>query len=419
VSPVAAPAAVQRVARPPVSIRWPRRWTLVLPLIATAIAYLVLAYGYGKPFGEAGEPSFLMRAGSEFASPDLLPRGTYVNPGTGYDGQFFFYIAQDPLLQSDETERHLDSPAYRYRRILLPVLGWLTSGGNPEVLQWTLPLIGLLAILGSGLLLARALARRGASPWLSVIYMLSIGPVVGTLNDLSDPLAAGLFVAGLIWWSENRALPALLAFTAAPFARELFIVPVAAICLIELARWRWRGWPWLLPIASFGAWALYVAAIFSGRPARGTEVAEPSIVPIAGAISKVGSVLRGDVTGAANWEILFIAFVLTSWLFLAWRSGQGLAAVARRRAWPSRSDLLPAASLLALLFVPFLTAELWSNPLSYARYATPLGALLLLIYASRRDAWALRLAVALFALSIVNPLVGLLPMSNGPVITVV
>ena len=269
-------------------------------------------------------------------------------------------------------------------------------------------------MLGSGFLLARFLAARGLSPWLALVYMLSIGLVVGTLNDLSDPLAVGLFLAGLLWWIDGRPRPALIALTCAPLARELYIAPVLAIALVEFARSRWRAWPWLVPLVVFGSWNVGIRIVVPQSSA--VEVESPSPVPLVGALEKLGQLLREDVVAAANWELLFLLLSLWVWGFLAWRSRTALALL-RRREWPSRAQLVAPIGLLSLWFVPFLTMPLWRNPLSYVRYAAAAAAVLLLIHALERDRLALGLALGLLALSLINPFVGLLPMSNGPVIT--
>ena len=126
-----------------------------LPLLVTVVIYLVLGYGVGRPVGEAGDPSYFIRAGQVYRAPELLPADSFIETGTGYDGQFFFYLAQDPLLSGKAASRdqvssdHIDNVAYRYQRILLPLAGWVTSWGNPDVLQWTLPLVNLAAVLAA------------------------------------------------------------------------------------------------------------------------------------------------------------------------------------------------------------------------------------------------------------------------------
>ena len=215
----------------------------------------MLGASVGTKIGKTGDPGALIVPGDMFASPELLPPDTYVYENSGgYDGQLFFYIAQDPLANGKVARRdqidspHVDAVAYRYQRILFPALGWLTSWGHPRVLEWTMPLINLLAVLGAGFLLARFLVARGHSPWLSLVYMLSLGVSVGVVFDLADPLAASLFVAGVVWWLEGRTAPAVVVLAACLLARETYVIPVFAIAALELLRSRRQGLVWLAPL---------------------------------------------------------------------------------------------------------------------------------------------------------------------------
>ena len=390
------------------------RRSLLLPLLFAGLAYGLIDYGVGLHAGRKGDPTYFIKAGRPFLAPNLLPPDPFIESSTGYDGQFFFYLSQDPLLNGKAASRdaatspHIDSVPYRYQRILLPGLGWLTSWGDPSVLQWTLPLINLIAVLAATYLLAGFLRARGRSPWIAVVFALSIGMVVGVVNDLSDPLAAALFVAGLVWWLERRTVPAVVVLAACLLARETYLLPVALICLSELVRTRGRGaLPWLIPLGVFGVWQLYLRLALTGSPTAGA--AKPSIVPLLGAARKVREVLREDVLGAANWELLFIGLLLAIVAFFAVRSAEVTRAVLRTRSWPSREQLMPVVALATLVLVPFLTLELWRNTLSYTRYGAPAAGLLLLAYAIRHDRWSGGLLLSVAALSLTNPVVPLLP----------
>ena len=186
-------------------------------LLVTIAVFAVVGYSAGRPVGRAGDPTYFIHAGQRYLAPDLLPEDPFVETGTGYDGQFFFYLAQDPLLRGkaasrdQQTSEHIDNVPYRYQRILLPVLGWVASaGGDPDLLQWSLPLINVLAVLGATLLLAQFLRARNSPTWIALAFPTSIGVLVGVFNDLSDPLAASLFLAGMVWWLEGRSRPALV-----------------------------------------------------------------------------------------------------------------------------------------------------------------------------------------------------------------
>ena len=79
-----------------------------------------------------GNVTGFFRIGSEFSlSPFLNPDKILTFKGEiGYDGQQFLSIALDPGLANESTILSLDNPAYRYRRILYPLLGYLFGGGN-------------------------------------------------------------------------------------------------------------------------------------------------------------------------------------------------------------------------------------------------------------------------------------------------
>jgi hypothetical protein len=396
--------------------------SIALPLLAATAIYLVVGASVGTKIGKTGDPGAFIVPGDTYASPELLPPNTYVyKNSTGYDGQLFFYLAQDPLLTGKVATRdqidspHLPTVAYRYQRILLPVLGWLTSWGDPSVLEWTMPLINLLAVLGAGFLLARFLAARGRSPWLSLVYMLSLGVAVGVVFDLADPLAASLFVAGVIWWLEGRTAAPVIALAACLLARETYVIPVAAIVVLELLRSRRQGLLWAVPLLVFGAWQLYLRLAFTA-PVTPSAIDRPSVVPLLGAARKVREVLEDDWLGPANWELLFVALLLLIPLFFLVKSLGAIRLGWRDRALPTRDQLLPLVALASVLTVPFLNLALWGYIPSYARYSAPAAGMLVLVYAVSRDRAARLLVVALVALTLTNPVVALLPISHPSVV---
>jgi hypothetical protein len=399
-------------------VRKAHAWTLALPLVVAAAVYLIIGASAGTQIGKTGDPEALIVPGDQFAAPELLPHGAYIYPhSAGYDGQIFFYLAQDPFLTGkvatrDEIDNaHIGPVAYRYQRILLPVLGWLTSAGDPDVLQWTLPLINLLAVLGAGFLLARFLSARGRSPWLALVYMLSLGVAVGFRYDVADPLAASLFVAGVVWWLEDKRGLAIAALTGCLLARELYLIPVAALVALELLRHRGRAPAWLIPLAVFGAWQAYLRlALASSVTPDGA--ARPSPVPLLGAARKLRDVLQMDWLGPANWEVLFIGLMLVIPVYFLVRSLAVADRARRERRLPDREQLLPVVALASVVTVPFLTVDLWGYIPSYARYGAPAAGMLVLLYAVTRDRTARLLMVALMALTLTNPVLALFPISR-------
>lgn len=93
------------------------------------------------------------------------------NGSLGYDGQFAYRIACDPL----GGWRYLDVPAYHYQRILYPLLARALSLGSTSLLPWVLMLINLAALPGGTALTEAILVENGASRWYALTYGLFLG----------------------------------------------------------------------------------------------------------------------------------------------------------------------------------------------------------------------------------------------------
>jgi hypothetical protein len=115
----------------------PSLWMTSGPaLVVLLVALLLVASAIWK---EGGDPLALARIGTRFSQGE--PGGS-----EGYDGQFVYYIARDPSPQ--RVASYLDVPAYRYQRILLPVLARLLAAGNPAGIPWTI-IPGILSLVGA------------------------------------------------------------------------------------------------------------------------------------------------------------------------------------------------------------------------------------------------------------------------------
>ena len=112
----------------------------------------------------------LANVGTRFSTGD--PAGT-----EGYDGQFVLYVARD--LNPKTVAAHLDRPAYRYQRILLPLLARLAAFGDPAAIPWALLALGLAAQFAGTLAVASTLAAQGRRPGYALSYGLWAGLVVG------------------------------------------------------------------------------------------------------------------------------------------------------------------------------------------------------------------------------------------------
>ena len=200
------------------------------PALVTAL-FLVLVVGW--TIAQAGgNPLALARLGTRFSQAD--PAGT-----EGYDGQFVYYIARDPDPQTVAV--YLDVPAYRYQRILLPLIARIFSLGNPNVLPWVLPLLGVICQAAGTWLVARLLAGWGVNPWYALVYGLYAGFVLAVRLDLPEPLAYGLVAAGLLAREQKHSAWSWIFYGLALFAREVTLVFVLAQLAADIFQRRWRN----------------------------------------------------------------------------------------------------------------------------------------------------------------------------------
>src|SRR3990172_6865503 len=91
----------------------------------------------------AWDPSVFIVAGERFTSPRA---DIYIHPRDGYDGQFYYRLALDPLtIERTAHGIRLDNPPYRQQRILYPVLAWLVGRVIP--VPWAMLLVNYIAML--------------------------------------------------------------------------------------------------------------------------------------------------------------------------------------------------------------------------------------------------------------------------------
>lgn len=151
-----------------------------------------------------------IRAGSVYALPGVLLPGQRAEPGTGYDGQFYFYLAEDPFLRNPETARSLDN-TFRVRRWLYPLLGHVFSGGRRGAVPVALVAINVAALATLTWLLALAALRAGRRPWVALLPVAYAGSWIPLLLDLTEPVQLVLLAAGMLSGSAGLLLGAALA----------------------------------------------------------------------------------------------------------------------------------------------------------------------------------------------------------------
>jgi hypothetical protein len=144
---------------------------------------------------------------------------TYVENGSGYDGQFFYYIAADPL----QARHYMDDPTYRYSKILYPAAARVLALGKASLVPYTLLLVNWLAVAGGTLALGAWLRRKRVSPWFALTYALCPGTFVAFERDLTEPLSYALIALAIYLYDfggRHRYGWAALAFALALLTRD-------------------------------------------------------------------------------------------------------------------------------------------------------------------------------------------------------
>ena len=250
-----------------------RKWVEVLTPVVVVAAVLSAAIG-SRLGAYDGNLTGFVQFGTEFADKTHPPSGALVSSPTGYDGQFFYLQAHDPLLLSDSTVARMTraGAAFRMQRAAYPALAFLAAGGDDRELPLTLLAVNVVIVLGFTGWFAAWCRRRGRSTLWALALGLTPGVLLPTLRDLSDPLAIATVVAGILLWEQRRRAPAAALLTVAVLARETMIVAVVAVAIDAAVRaWSGRGepgslrkvareaWPVVLvPAAAFVGWQIYI-----------------------------------------------------------------------------------------------------------------------------------------------------------------
>jgi len=182
---------------------------VVWPAVASAAACLVFAGA--RLAANAWDPKALAELGTRYTL--LEPNGT-----EGYDGQFTYMMALD--LEPTAVGPHLDRPAYRYQRILLPVVArWLSFGDEPAI-PWALLGVSVVSAAVGTAAVARWMLDRGLWEGYALGFGLWVGVVASAGLFLHEALAYGLVAVGWLACRRGRPLWGAAALGLALFAKE-------------------------------------------------------------------------------------------------------------------------------------------------------------------------------------------------------
>jgi len=283
---------------------------------------------------------------SDVIRPSLGAQNTF-----GYDGQYYFALAADPVHARDYMG---GNAGVVYSRAFYPAVSRGVSFGSVAALPYAMLVVNLLAVLAGTVAVALWFVKRGFTPWPALLYGLFPGLVVSSFRDLTEPLAFGLAAVAALAFDRTRTrrlmLSALL-FAHAVLTRET-IVPFALAGAAALAfddrrrvqsdRW-WSRW-WRAAAFAAGTcgplllWRL-VVTFWIDQPTQEVGHERGWILPLHG----IWSWWPFDRT---HWLIV-VAVTLPS---LA--AGAGALVLIRRRRCVVPAGLLLANVLLYVVWLP-------------------------------------------------------------------
>ncbi len=236
-----------------------------------------------------GLPLRMCRLGSkqaEIAEVSKVNEGgrIVVLDGDGFDGQFFYLLGADPLLQGDTIWRALGAPQLRARRIGLAWVG-LSLGLGEDGRAVGLLLAQSLSLLALVVLLQFQAYRLEMKPWLCVAVPLLL-PILTPLAFVTAELLAGVLVVGaLVAAVHERPGTATLLVGFACLCKEICVLVVVALVVVALLKRQWRrATLYGSAVGPLMVWMIYLGAALPVPPHPGDSLQNLGW-PLVGAVS--------------------------------------------------------------------------------------------------------------------------------------
>jgi hypothetical protein len=240
-----------------------------------------------------GHISRFILVGRHFATVSQLPHGMPVAKTYGYDGQFFYRLALNPLNFGHTAYGITMDRPYRFMRIGYPALTWLVSAGQHSLVPVMLVAVNIAAIGALGWLGARFALDGGRHALAGLLLPGYFGLLTSLSRDTAEPLAAACLLAGLLAVRARRPVLAGFFLAYGALTRETVMVAVAAIAVLRMIgvlRARTTGvrpgrddLAWVVPAAVFAAWEVVVKLATGSVPLLadgGRNAGAPFIAPL-------------------------------------------------------------------------------------------------------------------------------------------
>ncbi len=337
-----------------------------------------------------------------------LPPGVMIaDPGAaGYDGQFYYRLALDPFNWGKTAYGITMDQSYRYTRIGYPLVSWLGSFGQHDLVPASLIAVNLACVAAMAVLGGMFARESGRHALWGLLFAGYFGLAISVGRDTAEPLAEACMLAGLLTYRRNRWVASGAAFAFGAITRETILFAPAAIAIVRLygmVRSRVRpGLPdlaWLAPAAAYGVVELAARLALRGE----FPVLSDNTRNLAMPFTAVAHALRYDFAHIDTSHLGMIDINLLEYATLALFILAGLAVIVVTTA--------PVHERIAFVFFVFelglLSGQIWNSVFGDGRSLIEpyLLALILLLATPKRYLNTYRLAaiaaIALPALAVV------------------
>lgn len=239
--------------------------------------------------------------------------------GNGYDGQFFYFIAWDPLMREYHfvpgAEKVIDHPVFRYRRILFPILTKIFSLNTPRLFPVVMMLLLIAGAALCGFFMAKTAMIHGWNGFGGLLCVLIPGLWFSLSVATPEPLAAAFLATGFFLTLRNRYVAAALFFSMATLTRESTILFILVFALYEFWKTRKLQGPAILvgSLAPYIVWRGYVTLILYAMNGWKGFFFEPATMtlPLIGVAETFRQIANGTYIQAVTMSAITLTLVLT------------------------------------------------------------------------------------------------------------
>jgi len=219
-----------------------------------------------------GHLSLFIMAGHVYTHRGQLPRGLLLVPSAGYDGQFYYRLALDPANWNATAFGITMDQSYRYTRIGYPLVAWLVSAGQHQLVPAALVAINLVAVAAMAMLGGVFARESGRHALWGLAFAAYFGLVISVGRDTAEPLAEACLLGGLLAYRRGRYVLTTSLFAFGAITRETILLAPAAIAVTRLiAMARRRTGPgladltWVVPAVLYGLLEVAVHFVVKGE----------------------------------------------------------------------------------------------------------------------------------------------------------